>query len=100
MAPLVFDREESGFLEWLARGHGYVINASRAPTDLEGTKLHRADCATLQPGFGGGSLQTDAYFKVCSWSPKELDAWARDYYGQGLRGMRCQICDPSGLGLT
>jgi hypothetical protein len=100
VAPLVFDRDEDGFLEWLARGRGYVINASRSRSDLEGTKLHRADCSTIQPGSGGGSLQTDAYFKVCSWDPKELDVWARDYHGPGLRAMRCQICNPSALGLT
>jgi hypothetical protein len=29
MTPLIFDRDEVAFQEWLARGRGYVINFSR-----------------------------------------------------------------------
>ena len=100
MAIAKFENDEAGFHEWLARGRGYVVNASHTKTDLEGVRLHRADCFTLQPGSGGGELQTVAYFKVCSSDPKELDVWAQGFYGQGLRSLRCQHCNPSELGLN
>ena len=100
MAPLIFDNDEVGFQDWLAKSRGYVINASRTTTDLEGVRLHRADCFTLRPGSGGGELQTQAYYKVCSWDPRELDRWAWTTYGQGLRDLRCQHCEPSDLGFN
>ena len=101
MAAEVFRDDETGFREWMARhSGGYVVNVDRALSDQDGTRLHRASCYTLEPGSGGGDLQTETYIKVCSWNPRDLDEWARANMGGGLRNLRCHHCDPSELGLT
>ncbi len=64
------------------------------------TRLHRAGCFTLEPGFGGGTRQTADYIKVCSPEPKELNEWAVANLGFGLRDLRCQHCEPTSLGIT
>ena len=89
------------FLDWVSqKPKGYVLNTDPALSDRASTRLHRASCFTLEPGFGGGERQTVAYIKVCSPEPKELNEWAVGNLGYGLRGLRCQHCEPSSLGLT
>jgi hypothetical protein len=53
-----------------------------------------------RPGFGGGKRQTADFIKVCSPDAKELNEWAVTNLGYGLRGQRCQHCDPTSLELT
>jgi len=97
----LFRDDEAGFREWMTRhSSGYVVNADRALSDREATRLHRASCFTLEPGSGGGELQTETYVKVRSWNPRELDEWAQGNLGFGLRNLRCRHCNPSELGLT
>ena len=89
------------FLDWVSRKpKGYLLNTDAALSDRAITRLHRASCFTLEPGFGGGDHQTVAYIKVCSPEPKELNEWAVGNLGYGLRSLRCQHCEPSSLGLT
>ena len=58
------------FREWMTkRPRGYVLNTHRDYSDPENTRLHRATCFTLEPGFGGGADQTGEQFKVCSPDP-------------------------------
>jgi len=96
-----FERDDEAFREWVSkRPRGYVLNTHFDYPDRENTRLHRAHCHTLEPGFGGDREQTGAQIKVCSPDPKELDQWAVANIGFGLRSVRCQHCDPSSLGLT
>jgi hypothetical protein len=89
------------FLDWVSRKpKGYLLNTDAALSDRAITRLHRASCFTLEPGFGGGDHQTVAYIKVCSPEPKQLNEWAVGNLGYGLRNLRCQHCEPSSLGLT
>jgi hypothetical protein len=89
------------FLEWVGqKPKGYVLNTDAGLSDRATTRLHRASCFTLEPGFGGGARQTADYIKVCSPDPKELNEWAVGNLGYGLRTLRCQHCEPSSLGLT
>ena len=96
-----FSGEDDEFREWVAkRPRGYVLNTHRDYPDRENTRLHRASCFTLEPGFGGGAEQTGEQIKVCSSDPKELNEWAVANVGFGLRSERCQLCEPASLGLT
>ena len=96
-----FSGEDEEFREWVAkRPRGYVLNTHRDYSDPENTRLHRARCFMLEPGFGGGADQTGEQIKVCSPDPKELDQWAVANLGHGLWTLRCQHCDPTSLGLT
>ena len=101
MAVRKFSSEDDEFRAWVAvRPQGYVLNTHNDYPDRENTRLHRASCFTLEPGFGGGVQQTGDQIKVCSPDPKELDQWARANLTLGLRSLRCQHCDPTSLGLT
>ena len=96
-----FSGEDDEYREWVTkRPRGYVLNTHRDYSDPENTRLHRATCFTLKPGFGGGADQTGEQIKVCSPDPKELDQWAVANLGHGLWTLRCQHCDPTSLGLT
>jgi hypothetical protein len=89
------------FREWVSRKpKGYVLNTDSGLSDRSSTRLHRASCFTLEPGFGGGERQTVAYIKVCSPDPKELNEWAVGNLGYGLRNLRCPHREPTSLGLT
>ena len=89
------------FLEWVSqKPKGYVLNTDAALSERASTRLHRASCFTLEPGFGGGARQTVDYIKLCSPDPKELNEWAVGNLGYGLRTLRCQHCEPSSLALT
>ena len=89
------------FRDWVTqKPKGHVLNTDSGLSDRGSTRLHRAGCFTLEPGFGGGDRQTVAYIKVCSPDPKELNEWAVANLGYGLRSLRCQHCEPSSLGLT
>lgn len=93
--------EAESFRDWVAqKPRGYVLNSDKGLSDRGSTRLHRAGCFTLEPGFGGGTRQIADYIKVCSPEPKELNEWAVANLGYGLRNQRCQHCDPSSLGLT
>ena len=101
MAVRKFSGEDEQFRDWVKqRPRGYVLNTDRALSSGEFTRLHRAGCFTLEPGFGGGTQQTVDFIKVCSPDPKELNEWARGNLGYGLRALRCQHCEPTSLGLT
>jgi hypothetical protein len=96
-----FSAEDEEFREWVAkRPRGYVLNTDRGLSDRDSTRLHRANCFTLEPGFAGGTRQTVDYIKVCSPDPKELNEWAFGNLGYGLHSLRCQHCEPTALGLT
>jgi hypothetical protein len=50
------------FREWVSqKPKGYVLNTDSGLSDRGSTRLHRASCFTLEPGFGGGSRQTVGY---------------------------------------
>jgi hypothetical protein len=92
---------EGPFLDWVGqKPKGYVLNTDSGLSDRGSTRLHRASCFTLEPGFAGGTRQTVDYIKVCSPDPKELNEWAFGNLGYGLRSLRCQHCEPTSLGLT
>ena len=96
-----FSGQDEPFREWVAqRPKGYVLNTQSGLSDRGSTRLHRASCFTLEPGFAGGIRQTVDYIKVCSPDPKELNEWAFGNLGYGLRSLRCHQCEPSSLGLT
>jgi hypothetical protein len=96
-----FSGQDEEFREWVAeRPRGYVLNTDSGLSDRDSTRLHRASCFTLEPGFGGGTRQTVDYLKVCSPEPKELNEWAVGNLGYGLHSLPCQHCEPSSLGLT
>ena len=89
------------FREWVSqKPKGYVLNTDSGLSDRASTRLHRANCFTLEPGFGGSDRQTGAYIKVCSPDPKELNEWALGNLGYGLRSCRCHQCEPISLGLS
>jgi putative salt-induced outer membrane protein YdiY len=95
------EADQEPFREWVTnRPRGYVLNTDSGLADRAGTRLHRANRFTLEPGFGGGTRQTADYIKVCSPDPKALNEWAVGNLGYGLRNLRCQHCDPTSLGLT
>jgi hypothetical protein len=95
------EADQEPFREWVTnRPRGYVLNTDSGLSDRASTRLHRANCFTLEPGFGGGTRQTADYIKVCSPDPKALNEWAVGNLGYGLRNLRCQRCDPTSLGLT
>ena len=77
-----------------------MLNTDSGLSDRGSTRLHRASCFTLEPGFGGGDRQTVDYIKVCSPDPKELNEWAVGNLGYGLRSCRCHQCEPISLGLS
>ena len=78
-------RRQSRSREWVSqKPKGYVLNTDGGLSDRSSTRLHRASCFTLEPGFGGGDRQTVDYIKVCSPDPKELDEWAVGILGYGL----------------
>ncbi len=77
-----------------------MLNTHRGLAERESTRLHRANCFTLEPGFAGGTQQTVDYIKVGSADPKELDQWAVANLSYGLRSLRCQHREPTSLGLT
>ena len=88
------------FLEWVSqKPRGYVLNTDSGLTDRASTRLHRAGCLTLEPGFGGGDRQTVAYIKVCSPEPKELNEWAVGNLGYGLRSLVASTASRPSLGL-
>ncbi len=101
MAVMEFVDEDEPFRTLLAKHPtGFVVNVDRGRSDQEGTRIHRADCPTLALGSGGGERQTESYIKVCSTHGRELDDWAKESIGCGLRALRCKHCSPSNLGLT
>jgi hypothetical protein len=101
MSVEVFRDDDDGFRTWLAQHPaGHVVNVDRSMADREGTGIYKASCFTIQPGSGGGDLQTESYIKVCSWDPSELDGSAHANLNGGLRDLRCQHCLPPELGLT
>jgi hypothetical protein len=60
-----FAGEDAAFREWLGKKpKGYVLNTHGDYPDRDNTRLHRATCFTLEPGFGGGAAQTGAQIKV------------------------------------
>jgi len=68
---------QAPFLDWVSqKPKGYVLKSDAALSDRGSTRLHRASCFTLEPGFRGGQRQTMDYIKVCSPDPKELNEWA------------------------
>jgi hypothetical protein len=94
-----FRDDDPGYEAWLAANRGgYVVNVDELGST--GTRLHEANCRTLEKGAGGGSLRTSSYPKACSRNPAELDRWHRENYGTGLRALRCKTCDPSALTLS
>jgi hypothetical protein len=96
-----FSDDDAGFRAWITkRPRGYVLNTDNELSSRDFTRLHRASCFTLEPGFGGGSRQTADFIKVCSPNPNELNDWALANLGYGLRSLRCQHCEPTSLGLT
>lgn len=101
MAVSKFEGDDDGFRRWVGRRpRGYVLNTDKDLAYRDMTRLHRASCFTLEPGFGGGEQQTVDFIKVCSPDPKELNEWALGNLGYGLRNVRCQHCEPTSLGLT
>jgi hypothetical protein len=94
-----FSGEDDEFRAWVAkRPRGYVLNTHRDYPDRENTRLHRASCVTLEPGCG--EAQTREQIKVCSPDPRGLDQWAVANLKFGLRGLRCQHCEPTSPGLS
>ena len=82
------EEELEPFREWVAqKPKGVLLNTDSGLSDRGSTRLHRASCFTLEPGFGGGERQTVAYIKVCSPEPKELNEWAVGNLGYGLRSL-------------
>jgi hypothetical protein len=60
-----FSSEDEPFREWInERPRGYVLNTHSGFSNRESTRLHRANCFTLEPGFAGGTRQTVDYIKV------------------------------------
>ena len=56
--------EDEAFRNWMSARRGYAINTDSAYSDRDSTRIHRATCFTLEPGFGSGKRQTGAYIKV------------------------------------
>ncbi len=47
------------FRDWVAqKPRGYVLTTDKGLSDRASTRLHRVNCFTLEPGFGGGDRQT------------------------------------------
>ncbi len=101
MTVETFEDQDDAFRSWRTKHPtGFVVNVDRGVSDLKGTRIHRADCFTLDLGSGGGQHQTESYIKLCSTHGPELDEWAQHALGSGLRQLRCKHCNPSSLGLT
>ena len=65
------EEAQEPFLDWVSqKPQGYVLNTDSGLSDRTSTRLHRASCFTLEPGFGGGDRQTVDYIKVCSPDPE------------------------------
>src|SRR5471032_461976 len=98
MAVVEFVDEDELFRAWLAKHlTGFVVNVDRGRSDQKCTRIHRAACPTLALGTGCGERQTESYIKVCSTHGRELDDWAKESIGGGLRELRCKHCSPSNL---
>jgi hypothetical protein len=87
-----FRDDDGGYLGWVAaHAHGFVINIQRSlnPADA---RLHHAHCYTINGEPPRGRTWTGPYVKICSSSMDELDRWALEQNGSGIR--RCGVCEP------
>lgn len=101
MAIVRFEDQDEPFREWRFKPPtSFVVNVDRGMSDRDGTRIHRADCHSPAPGSGGGEKQTESYIKVCSTHGRELDDWAIEELGCGLKELRRKLCNPSSLGLS
>ena len=79
------------FLDWVSqKPKGYVLNTDAGLSDRGSTRLHRASCFTLEPGFGGGERQTVDYIKVCSPDRRSSTSGR-----SGTSGTGCGACAAS-----
>ncbi len=73
------------FLKWRERNwRGYVISR-RSPSD---GMLHQVDCGHFE--HGDKSVSLTRTMKVCSRDRGDLESWARENMGRGLK--RCRSC--------
>jgi len=90
-APVAFDRDESGYLAWIAANPGgYVLNAPKRAAPAKGVTVHGASCRLVSGDGGGARRWTATSRKVCSESRAGLVAWAQDELGADPTS--CRIC--------
>ena len=88
--PKTFVDDESGYLAWVhAHPHGFVVNIDDPQITPQYPMVHVASHKSLSSPTRT-NYTTGRYFKVCSDSLEELQAWAQKKYGRGLT--RCRQC--------
>jgi hypothetical protein len=89
---LVFRDDDAGYVDWLdAHPNGYVINIARNQTATT-SRLHRADCRTINGQNPHKGRWTGPYIKVCAQQRAELQRWATDNVRAPIPP--CGTCNP------
>lgn len=88
-----FRDDDRGYLAWTAtHTGGYVINIQRNLNPAD-SRLHCADCYTINGQPARGKTWTGPYIKVCSVSAPDLTDWARAHVRSEIQ--RCGSCTPT-----
>lgn len=89
--PEVFQDKEAEYLDWVAMNpSAYVANVDKAHSNPQYPMIHHAFCGSLA---GKENYTTNVYYKVCSPSYEDIEAWALQTLGRTLN--QCSLCLPT-----
>jgi predicted Zn finger-like uncharacterized protein len=83
---MVFIDDDEGYMRWVRRHVGYVVNCERRPSPGY-LVLHTTDCfhvTTETARMGRAPWTSGDYIKVCSRDRAELNRWANEEVGGEL----------------
>ncbi len=93
--PLVFRDDDAGYLTWLAaHPNGYVINIARSHS-ATASRLHHADCRTINGQNPHQGAWTGPYVKVCAEQLADLEEWATNNVREPIPP--CGTCNPESV---
>ena len=96
MSALVFQNNEQGYLQWLAKeSSGYVLNAKVTPSG-DYLVLHTARCKAIRVSRAGAHpacFTGNGYIKICAVDVQELNDWIGEL-GFNDFSKKCEICHP------
>jgi hypothetical protein len=89
---VVFRDDDAGYRNWLsAHANGYVINIARSHS-VTASRLHHADCRTINGQNPHQGAWTGPYVKVCAEHLADLEQWATDNVHEPIAP--CGTCNP------
>ena len=84
--------DEKRYLDWVARHpDGFVANMDRKGNFPQYPMVHAATHGLISSSKIG-NFTTGDYFKICSDSLEDLEAYARTHYGRKLTFCRARHC--------